>query len=99
MREVQAALGVEDGNAAPFPDKPVPVVVKRMGGNLPAPLTSLLGRESEVGQVTELLRSGAARLVTLTGPAGWARPGWRCRLAAILSRISGTASCSSTFPP
>ncbi|MFI0353340.1 BTAD domain-containing putative transcriptional regulator [Actinomadura sp. 9N407] len=36
--------------------------------NLPAPLTELVGREKELGQVTELLDAG--RLVTLTGPGG-----------------------------
>ena len=36
--------------------------------NLPAPLTSFVGREREVGRVTELL--DRSRLVTLTGPGG-----------------------------
>ncbi|MFH8369943.1 BTAD domain-containing putative transcriptional regulator [Streptomyces sp. NPDC018031] len=37
-------------------------------GNLPAPLTDLVGRAEEVRRVRELL--AAARLVTLTGPGG-----------------------------
>jgi predicted ATPase/class 3 adenylate cyclase len=36
--------------------------------NLPAPLTSFVGRERELGEVAALL--GAHRLVTLTGPGG-----------------------------
>jgi predicted ATPase/DNA-binding SARP family transcriptional activator len=36
--------------------------------NLPAPLTSFVGREAELGEVLELL--GRHRLVTLTGPGG-----------------------------
>ena len=36
--------------------------------NVPAPLTSFVGRETEIGQVSELLAD--ARLVTLTGPGG-----------------------------
>src|SRR5215212_11042775 len=37
--------------------------------NLPASLTSLVGREEEMAQVQALLR-GPARLVTLIGPGG-----------------------------
>lgn len=36
--------------------------------NLPVPLTSFVGRQRELGEITELLDS--ARLVTLTGPGG-----------------------------
>jgi predicted ATPase/transcriptional regulator with XRE-family HTH domain len=36
--------------------------------NLPAPLTTFIGREEELGAVTELV--GTQRLVTLTGPGG-----------------------------
>ena len=39
-------------------------------GALPAPATRLVGRSSELDAVAELLRGGAARLVTVTGPAG-----------------------------
>ena len=46
-------------------------------GNLPAQLSAFIGREREVSEVRALVES--ARLVTLTGPAGAARPGWGCR--------------------
>ena len=36
--------------------------------NLPAPLTSFVGREEDLARVEQLL--GQARLVTLTGPGG-----------------------------
>lgn len=38
--------------------------------NLPAQVSPLLGRESELEEVTALLRSPEKRLVTLTGPGG-----------------------------
>ena len=38
--------------------------------NLPVPATRFLGRQRELSEVTTLLGSGAARLLTLTGPAG-----------------------------
>lgn len=40
------------------------------GAYLPLPLTSFLGREREVGEVTALLRRNDVRLLTLTGPGG-----------------------------
>ena len=45
--------------------------------NLPAQLSSFIGRGREVAEVRALVES--ARLVTLAGPAGAARPGWGCR--------------------
>jgi predicted ATPase/class 3 adenylate cyclase len=38
--------------------------------NLPIPATPFLGRQRELDEVTTLLSSGGARLLTLTGPAG-----------------------------
>jgi transcriptional regulator with XRE-family HTH domain len=42
----------------------------RKQSNLPAQLTSMIGREREVGEVCALLRRPDVRLVTLTGPGG-----------------------------
>jgi hypothetical protein len=46
--------------------------------NLPRPVSSFVGREREVDEITELLRNGA-RLLSLTGPGGTERPGCRSR--------------------
>jgi predicted ATPase/transcriptional regulator with XRE-family HTH domain len=39
-------------------------------GSLPVPLTRLIGRETEVGAIAQLLARDDVRLVTLTGPGG-----------------------------
>ncbi|WP_307786270.1 BTAD domain-containing putative transcriptional regulator [Streptomyces clavuligerus] len=53
-----------DGAPGPVPGPARP----RRAGNLPAPLTALVGRETAVAEVRALLAAG--RLVTLTGPGG-----------------------------
>jgi predicted ATPase/DNA-binding XRE family transcriptional regulator len=42
----------------------------RLPGNLPASLTSLIGREHELAQITTDLQREDVRLLTLTGPVG-----------------------------
>jgi predicted ATPase/DNA-binding SARP family transcriptional activator len=58
--------------AAPVPGAPGAAppapAIRRERGNLPAALTSFVGREEELGRVLELL--DRQRLVTLTGPGG-----------------------------
>lgn len=62
----QAILNQDPDLAAPA--RPEPVVSQQRGGNLPAPLTSFIGRHEQVPLIRKLL--GAGRLVTLTGPPG-----------------------------
>jgi predicted ATPase/class 3 adenylate cyclase len=57
--------------------------------NLPIPATSFLGRQRELDEVTTLLGSGGARLLTLTGPAG----AGKTRLA-----LQAAAEASDQFP-
>jgi len=38
--------------------------------NLPAPLTTLIGRQTEIDRTVNLLRTDTVRLLTLTGPGG-----------------------------
>ena len=45
-------------------------ITEPISGNLPAPLTSLVGRKQEVTAVCELLQEPGVRLLTLTGPPG-----------------------------
>ncbi|MEV8363600.1 BTAD domain-containing putative transcriptional regulator [Streptomyces niveus] len=51
-------------------ERPAPVAdpVRRRPGNLPAPLTSFIGRDADLARVDTLLASG--RLVTVLGPGG-----------------------------
>src|SRR3954470_9218907 len=55
-----------DGIARSFPP------VRSLGSTtrLPTPANTLVGREAEISDVTELLEARGARLVTLTGPGG-----------------------------
>lgn len=58
-------------------------------GDLPAPLTSFVGRKQEVTAVTELLQNPAVRLLTLTGPPGTGKT--RLSLAAA-AQLAGRAA-------
>ena len=62
-----------------MPDNEAPAAL-RGHHNLPAPLTSLVGRAAELQGIAEALRKG--RLVTLTGPGGVGKT----RLALELAR-------------
>ena len=61
--------------------------------NLPVPATPFLGRRRELAEVTTLLKGRGVRLLTLTGPAGQARPGSRSR--RLLRRPTNTPTASS----
>src|SRR5690606_29364195 len=55
---------------------------------VPAPLSTLIGREREAEETAELVRDPAIRLVTLTGPGGVGKTRLALRIAA---------SAASTF--
>ncbi|HEX2292733.1 MAG TPA: BTAD domain-containing putative transcriptional regulator, partial [Gaiellaceae bacterium] len=62
LRRLQQAILAQDPAIAPVPAPPT------RRGNLPAPVTSFVGREQELAEVLQLVREH--RLVTLTGPPG-----------------------------
>ncbi len=66
---------------APQPAADVPSAPSaEVAGNLPAPVTPLLGRETEVEAALALL--GSHRLVTLVGPGGAGKTRLACEVAA-----------------
>jgi predicted ATPase/DNA-binding SARP family transcriptional activator len=70
LRRLQERLLAQDPGLVTAPELPVaaPAAAPAVPSNLPAPLTSFVGREREIAQVGELL--GQGRLVTLVGPGG-----------------------------
>lgn len=62
---------------------PAGVAQAPLRSDVPGPLTRFVGREREIGQVTEALRE--ARLVTLTGPGGTGKTRLALETAAVLA--------------
>jgi predicted ATPase/DNA-binding CsgD family transcriptional regulator len=50
--------------------EPEEQAVLEMPGNLPAPVTSFIGRRAELAHISSLLKEPSIRLLTLTGPPG-----------------------------
>lgn len=69
----------------------VPAGPELFAGDLPASLTSFVGRKQEVTAVTELLQNPGVRLLTLTGPPGTGKT--RLSLAAAAQLVGKV-----TFP-
>ena len=70
LRELLAEtrLGAAPARSTPPPVVPLPARPPAPRSNLPASLSRLVGRETEIAQLGRLL--GTARLLTLTGPGG-----------------------------
>ena len=86
-------FSVTDHSAPPtgplLPRSPRPVL-----SSLPVTSTSLIGREDDIGQVSDLLELPEVRLVTLTGPGGVGKT----RLAiAVATRLEERSSRQTVF--
>jgi predicted ATPase len=96
VRDDLAVLLSEQFAAARRPAAEPPPAHARGPRPLPADMTSLVGREQDIGEVTSLLGPPGARLVTLTGPGGIGKT----RLAvAIGERLRGRFGGGTVFVP
>jgi predicted ATPase/DNA-binding XRE family transcriptional regulator len=89
----EAAVFFEKARRSRQPDAAIASQVSSniaLSGNLPVPLTPLIGRERERAALLELLERDAIRLLTLTGPAGVGKTRLELELAATLQRERGT---------
>ena len=68
-----------------LPSRLVPDTGQRPIYCLPVPLTTLLGREHELTQLSTLLRQSEVRLLTLTGPGGVGKTRLSIEIARILT--------------
>jgi predicted ATPase/transcriptional regulator with XRE-family HTH domain len=68
--ELPRFMAAASGDLAPFHLPMSKAPAARLRSNLPAPVTSLVGRGAELAEITDGLREGKTRLLTLTGPVG-----------------------------
>jgi predicted ATPase/transcriptional regulator with XRE-family HTH domain len=96
VRALADALGLTASERAAFasaverehsgrPESPPNSTGTAPSGNLPAPLTPLIGRERAVSENCALLRREDVRLVTLTGPGGVGKTRLAVQIAAELA--------------
>ncbi|MEU4403618.1 BTAD domain-containing putative transcriptional regulator [Streptosporangium sp. NPDC023963] len=74
----------------------LPIRPDRPGGNLPVPLTGLIGREEAVAGIRALVE--AERLVTLTGPGGVGKTRLAIEIARHLTGTEAPPSGAAPFP-
>ncbi|MFI7034698.1 BTAD domain-containing putative transcriptional regulator [Microbispora rosea] len=92
-RRLADELGVDPGpelraaHLEALREAPQARAVRVVRGNVPAPVSSLVGRQEDVARVRSLL--SAARLVTLTGPGGAGKTRLAVEVAGGLAAASG----------
>ncbi len=98
----EAALFFEKARSSRLPDadnsgddRPAASAVS---GNLPVPLTPLIGREREQETLLALLERETTRLLTLTGPAGVGKTRLVLELAAALRRVGADVTFVDLIP-
>jgi predicted ATPase len=72
---------------------------RQMLGSVPVPPTQLIGRQRELTELAALLRSGAARLLTLTGSGGTGKTRLAVELAASMSSDFEHGTCAVSLAP
>jgi predicted ATPase/DNA-binding SARP family transcriptional activator len=83
LRELQARILAQDPSLAPASPAPVPAAAPpTSAGNLRARLSSFVGRDAELAQLREAVRS--SRLVTLTGAGGAGKTRLAVEVASVL---------------
>lgn len=65
-------------------------------GSLPVPLSSFLGRASEIESIAQLVQQPDVRLVSLVGPGGVGKTRLGLQVADGALRLSGTLTCTSS---
>jgi predicted ATPase/DNA-binding SARP family transcriptional activator len=85
LRELQASILAQDPSLAPASPAPVPAAAPPTpAGNLRVRLSSFVGRDAELAQLREAVRS--SRLVTLTGPGGAGKTRLAVEVASVLAQ-------------
>ena len=64
---------------------------------LPRPTTRLIGRDTDVAQVLDLLVDSDVRMVSIVGPGGIGSHGWRWRWPRVRSSGTQTGLCMSSW--
>ncbi|ROO86604.1 putative ATPase [Actinocorallia herbida] len=88
------AEAAQGGSPPPAPPEPraAPVIGRTA---FPVPPTPILGRDRELAEVVALLRTGPARLVTVTGPGGVGKTRLAWEVAAALRGDGGGAAVAA----